>query len=145
MQTVANQGNPPELWFQNFYWGSQSQRYKVPAWLSLVLEKEMATHSSVLAWRIPGMGEPGGLPSMGSHRVRHDWRDLAAAHWTELNWAHICNSYAFLDELTFFSFFLLIFGISPVLMSVFSDINIAFLYYLQGIFFQYFYFQHFSD
>ena len=43
------------------------------------LEKEMATHSSVLAWRIPGMGEPGGLPSKGSHRVGHDWRDLAAA------------------------------------------------------------------
>ena len=41
-------------------------------------EKEMATHSSVLAWRIPGMGEPGGLPSMGSHRVEHDWSDLAA-------------------------------------------------------------------
>ena len=37
-----------------------------------VLEKEMATHSSVLAWRIPGTGEPGGLPSVGSHRVRHD-------------------------------------------------------------------------
>ena len=36
------------------------------------LEKEMATHSSVLAWRIPGMGDPGGLPSMGSHRVGHD-------------------------------------------------------------------------
>ena len=36
------------------------------------LEKEMATHSSVLAWKIPGMGEPGGLPSLGSHRVRHD-------------------------------------------------------------------------
>ena len=36
------------------------------------LGKEMATHSSVLAWRIPGMGEPGGLPPMGSHRVRHD-------------------------------------------------------------------------
>ena len=36
------------------------------------LEKEMATHSSVLAWRIAGTGEPGGLPSMGSHRVRHD-------------------------------------------------------------------------
>ena len=36
------------------------------------LEKEMATHSSVLAWRIPGTGEPGGLPSVGSHRVRHD-------------------------------------------------------------------------
>ena len=43
------------------------------------LEKEMATHSSVLAWRMPGTGEPGGLPSMGSHRVRHDWSDLAAA------------------------------------------------------------------
>ena len=36
------------------------------------LEKEMATHSSVLAWRIPGTGKPGGLPSMGSHRVGHD-------------------------------------------------------------------------
>ena len=44
-----------------------------------VLEKEMATHSSVFAWRIPGMGKPGGLPSMGSHRVGHDWSDLAAA------------------------------------------------------------------
>ena len=39
----------------------------------------MATHSSVLAWTIPGMGEPGGLPSMGSHRVGHDLNDLAAA------------------------------------------------------------------
>ena len=43
------------------------------------LEKEMATHSSVFAWRISGMGEPGGLPSMGSHRVGHDRSDLAAA------------------------------------------------------------------
>ena len=43
------------------------------------LEKEMATHSSVLAWRIPGTGESGGLPSTGSHRVRHDWNDLAVA------------------------------------------------------------------
>ena len=43
------------------------------------LEKEMATHSSVLAWRIPGKGEPGGLLSLGSHRVGHDWSDLAAA------------------------------------------------------------------
>ena len=39
----------------------------------------MTTHSSVLAWRIPGMGKPGGLPSMGLHRVGHDWSDLAAA------------------------------------------------------------------
>ena len=43
------------------------------------LEKEMATHSSVLAWRIPGTAKPGGLPSMGSHRVGHDGSDLAAA------------------------------------------------------------------
>ena len=43
------------------------------------LEKEMATHSSVLAWRLPGTGKPGGLPSMGSHRVGHDWSDLAIA------------------------------------------------------------------
>ena len=43
------------------------------------LEKEMATHSSILAWRIRGTEEPGGLPSMGSHRVGHDWSDLAAA------------------------------------------------------------------
>ena len=55
-------------------------------WLHFhVLEKEMATHSSVLAWRIPGMGKPGRLPSMGSHSVGHDWSDLAAAaalkHW----------------------------------------------------------------
>ena len=46
---------------------------------SHALEKEMAAHSSVLAWRIPGTGEPGGLPSMGSHRVGHDRSDLAAA------------------------------------------------------------------
>ena len=50
------------------------------------LEKEMATHSSVLAWRIPGTGEPGGLPPMGSHRVRHDWSDLAAAAGYTTNW-----------------------------------------------------------
>ena len=43
------------------------------------LEKEMATHSSIFAWRIPGTGEPGGLLSMGLHRVGHDWSNLAAA------------------------------------------------------------------
>ena len=43
------------------------------------LEKEMAAHSGVLAWRIPGMGEPDGLPSLGSHRVRHNLSNLAAA------------------------------------------------------------------
>ena len=50
------------------------------------LEKEMATHSSVFAWRIPGTGEPGGLPSVGSHRVGHDWRDLAAAAAAACHW-----------------------------------------------------------
>ena len=44
----------------------------------------METHSSVFAWRIPGTGEPGGLPSMGSHRVGHDWSDLAAAVYKNL-------------------------------------------------------------
>ena len=63
------------------------------------LEKEMATHSSVLAWRIPGTGEPGGLPSMGLHRVGHDWSDLAAAtaaagwnHWV-LFWVALKGSW----------------------------------------------------
>ena len=49
------------------------------------MEKAMATHSSVLARRIPGMAEPGGLPSMGSHRVGHDWSDLAAAAAVRFN------------------------------------------------------------
>ena len=49
------------------------------------LEKEMATHSSVLAWRTPGTGEPGGLPSVGLHRVRHNWSDLAAYHFSRLH------------------------------------------------------------
>ena len=68
------------------------------------LEKETATHSSFLAWRIPGTGEPGGLPSMGSHRVGHDWSDLAAAAacvpvytsvHIHLNWQHTCTSVQF--------------------------------------------------
>ena len=50
----------------------------------------MATHSSVLAWRIPGTGEPGGLPSMESHRVGHDWSDLAA---------HLFSHYIMADSL----------------------------------------------
>ena len=47
--------------------------------IELTVVGELATHSSILAWRIPGMGEPGGLPSVGSHRVRHDWSDLPEA------------------------------------------------------------------
>ena len=65
----------------------------------------MATHSSVLPWRIPGTGEPGGLPSMGSHGVSHDWSDLAAAAdisrnlvlfyvWEDASiWAHWIHSF----------------------------------------------------
>ena len=62
------------------------------------LEKEMATHSSVRAWRIPGMVEPGGLPSVGSHRVGHDWSDLAAA-------APFVMCYLTLDSIFHFFFF----------------------------------------
>ena len=51
----------------------------------------MATHSSVLAWRIPAMGEPGGLPSMGSHRVRHDWSDLTATAATSGQFPVVCS------------------------------------------------------
>ena len=77
-------------------WGHKSQ-----TWLSdftftfhfHALEKEMATHSSVLAWRIPGTGEPGGLPSMGSHRVGHDWSDLAAA--AELRCCPLIDDFGF--------------------------------------------------
>ena len=50
------------------------------------LEKEMATHSSIFAWRIPGAAEPCGLPSMGSHRVRHDGSNLAAAAASIFAW-----------------------------------------------------------
>ena len=57
------------------------------------LEKEMATHSSVLAWGIPGTGEPGGLPSMGSHRVGRDWSDLGAAG---LYYDLLCTMFHFL-------------------------------------------------
>ena len=69
------------------WWAAVHGVAKSQTWLSdftftfhfHALEKEMATHSSVLAWRIPGMEKPGGLQSMGSHRVGHDWSDLAAA------------------------------------------------------------------
>ena len=50
----------------------RSKHLLIPLGYFKYLEKEMATHSTVLAWRIPGTGEPGGLPSMGSHRVGHD-------------------------------------------------------------------------
>ena len=64
------------------------------------LEKEMATHSSVLAWRIPGTGEPGGLLSTGSHRVRHDWSNLAAAAASRSNLTYFTD-YDLSDTLMF--------------------------------------------
>ena len=60
------------------------------------LEKETATHSSVLAWRIPGTEEPGGLPSMGSHRVGHDWCDLASNSKEVFSYSQLWNDFAFL-------------------------------------------------
>ena len=69
------------------------------------MEKEIATHSSVLAWRIPGMGEPGGLPSMGSHRVGHNLSDLAAAAAAE-------HFYTFLKETDILYYDTCIWGVS---------------------------------
>ena len=59
--------------------------YSFTSCYTIIAEKAMATHSSVLAWRTPGTAEPGGLPSMGSHRVGHDWSDLSAAAWVSHN------------------------------------------------------------
>ena len=97
-------------------------------------EKEMATHSSVLAWRIPGTGEPGGLPSIGSHRVRHDWSDaaaaVAAASWgilvysilhcwpLTLSWNSLASFSAF-----FFFFFLIFTATQLVLLELLSGLT----------------------
>ena len=82
--TAANQAPPSMGFSRQEYWSGvplpSPFKYTLPYikqitikdLLYITAEKEMATHSSVLAWRLPGMREPGGLPSMGSHRVRHD-------------------------------------------------------------------------
>ena len=67
----------PDEWIRNLWYTYTMEYYPAIEKNTFTfhfhaLEKEMATHSSVLAWRIPGMGEPGGLPSMGSYRVGHD-------------------------------------------------------------------------
>ena len=74
------------------WWATVHGVTKIRTWLSdftftfhFHALKEMATHSSVLAWRILGTGEPGGLPSMGSHRVRHDWVTLLSL-FTFMHW-----------------------------------------------------------
>ena len=77
-----------QLYMQTTSWEMLGwMKHKLESWLlgeisitsDMHMEKEMATHSSILAWRIPGTEEPGGLPSMGSHRVGHEWSDWAAA------------------------------------------------------------------
>ena len=65
--------------YHNTISGAKTNGFFKNCILANLPEKAMATHSSVLAWRIPGTGEPGGLPSMGLHKVGHDWSDLAAA------------------------------------------------------------------
>ena len=93
------------------------------------LEKEMATHSSILAWRIPGTEEPGGLPSMGSHRVGHDWSDLAAAAGAVLYWSLFCEyitvflrTHSIFDELL--AYFKLLVIINNIICIYFLRVNI---------------------
>ena len=118
------------------------------------LEKAMAPHSSTLAWRIPGMGEPGGLLSVGSHRVGHDWGDLAAAaavafllfvsfwflralcmlikyvyfmHFSCLNWTLICHlilSFNLIYGSLFFSLWNFLFCFSGIYVQDYEICNI---------------------
>ena len=76
------------------------------------LEKAMASHSSVLAWRILGTGVPGGLPSMGLHRVGHDWSDLAAEECRVLQLERTSSMFIFLREKPFYLF--------PIILKLFS-------------------------
>ena len=69
----------------------------------------MAPHSSVLAWRIPGTGEPGGLPLMGSHRVGHDWSDLAAA--AAAADLQCCVGFRYITKWICYTYILLLFGL----------------------------------
>ena len=111
------------------WWAAVHGVAKSQAWLSNftftfhfhALEKEMATHSTVLAWRIPGTGEPGGLSSLGSHRVGHDWSDLAAAaaftgknslSWINLFWKIFKYKFNFLDK--YFSILVICFVLSEL-------------------------------
>ena len=76
---MGEPGRPQFMWLLRVGHDWTTERLSDFTFHFHALEKEMATHSSVLAWRIPGTGEPGGLPSMGLHRVGHNWSDLAAA------------------------------------------------------------------
>ena len=67
------------MWKRDHYYSPNRNKRSIREYYEQLLEKEMATHSSILAWRIQGTEEPGGLLSMGSHMVGHIWSDLAAA------------------------------------------------------------------
>ena len=99
----------------------------------------MATHSSVLAWRIPGMAEPGGLPSMGSHRVRHDWSDLAAAAGLGSGALKNWNVEIILKKLLFLYIFLGLLELvaAPILRFIFEILEIykLIIYMMGRIFF----------
>ena len=85
----------------------------------------MATHSRVLAWRIPGTGESSGLPPMGSHRVRHDWSDLAAAAAVTCDVEHI-----FISLLAIWIFFFFFFSeVSEQIFSSFLKSFFSFSYW----------------
>ena len=89
----------------------------------------MATHSGVLAWRIPGTGEPGGQLSMGSHRVGHNWSDLAAATvWTVTN-SYYCPYYCLLTSFCYTGLLrAFALAISSVWHDVLQDIHLAYFY-----------------
>ena len=94
------------------------------------LEKEMATHSSILAWRIPGTGEPGGLPSIGSHRVGHDWSDLAAAV-AAAEWMDKCiHQWNFLQIFicTYISWFRFLSSVMSKILNIWLYISLAFFF-----------------
>ena len=74
---------PQEMWVRSLGWEDP-------------LEEGMATHSNILAWRIPPTKEPGGLQSIGPHRVRHDWSDLACTACTQLDYTVKCSQKTFL-------------------------------------------------
>ena len=79
---TTTQLHSSHTWWATVHWVAKSQTRLSDFTFTFhfhALDKEMATHSSVLAWRIPGTGEVGGLPSMGSHRVGHNRRNSAAA------------------------------------------------------------------
>ena len=78
-QTVKRLPTMLETWVKSLGWED-------------VLEKEMATHSSILAWKIPWMEEPGGLQSTGSQRVRHDWTTKSQHNWSDVASIHINTS-----------------------------------------------------